>query len=99
LLSRFLSVADDFSVAPHTDPATARRTEVEQNTPARLIRIRELIELTGVSRSGIYARMDRNSPYYDGSFPRSFKIGKSSVAWELSSVERWIRLKAMGLMN
>lgn len=53
----------------------------------RLIRIKEVMALTGKSRSAIYADMAKES------FPKSILIGARTAAWQLSAVERWIESK------
>ena len=50
----------------------------------RLIREREVISLTGKSRSSIYR--DEKS----GKFPRRVRIGINSVAWKLTEIQDWI---------
>ena len=50
----------------------------------RLIRLKEVCEITGLSRSTIYEAM-KNSE-----FPNSVSIGKRSVAWKLSDIHEWI---------
>ncbi len=39
---------------------------------------------TGLSRSSLYAMMDR------GEFPRPIRIGKRAVAWPQSAIEAWL---------
>lgn len=53
----------------------------------KLIRIKTVMEMTGKSRSAIYADIAINK------FPRQILIGARSVAWKLSSIDRWIQLK------
>jgi len=53
----------------------------------RLMRIKNVIEMTGKSRSSIYADIASNK------FPKPILIGARSVAWRLSSIERWIQNK------
>lgn len=53
----------------------------------KLIRIKTVMEMTGKSRSAIYADISINK------FPRQILIGARSVAWKLSSIDRWIQLK------
>ena len=48
---------------------------------ARLMRLKAVMEMTGKSRSSIYA---------DPTFPKRVKIGARSVAWPLQEVEGWI---------
>ena len=40
-------------------------------------------EITGLSRSTIYALMD------DGTFPRPVRIGRRAVAWKDSDLRAW----------
>jgi len=60
-----------------------------------LIRLPELIALTGLKRSTIYLRLDQRSPYGDENFPRPVSLAtpgkKGAVAWVRSEVLAWIR--------
>lgn len=47
-------------------------------------------EQTGLSRSGVYDRLNPESKYYDPSFPKQFKLGFRSVGWDAAEIERWI---------
>ena len=49
-----------------------------------LMRIREVVRLTGRSRTSIYMDSIR------GRFPRSLKIGIQSVAWRAADIYAWI---------
>lgn len=49
-----------------------------------LIKLPTVIQLTGNSRSKIYADVK------DGIFPAPLKTGKRSVAWKFSDIENWI---------
>ncbi|MGU1716076.1 helix-turn-helix transcriptional regulator [Pseudomonas aeruginosa] len=57
----------------------------------RILRLRQVQERTGLSRSTIYDRININSPRYDQTFPRPVKIGLSAVGWLEESVNDWIR--------
>ena len=50
----------------------------------QLLRIREVVKLTGLSRMTIY-RMEKA-----GDFPSRRRLGKNSVAWLEADVETWI---------
>ena len=50
----------------------------------RLIRRPEVEAMTGLSRSAIYAFMDR------GDFPRPRRIDRQAVAWRESEIDAWI---------
>jgi prophage regulatory protein len=58
----------------------------------RFLRLREVMQETGKTRSGIYEGMS------DGTFPRSFQIGARAVAWFENDIENWkrTRLQAAG---
>lgn len=56
----------------------------------RLIRIKEVITMTGKSRSAIYADMAA------GVFPASVKIGDKSVAWAEAAILKWIEDRLSG---
>lgn len=51
----------------------------------RLIRYRDVLFLTGLSKSSLYKKM------HDNQFPKSIKIGDKSSAWALSDVDKWIK--------
>ena len=50
----------------------------------RLIRLREVVARTGLSRSTIYRKMR------DGSFPEAVKAGDRAVRWRESEIEAWL---------
>ena len=51
--------------------------------PEQFFRRAEVIKLTGLSRSAIYAAMQA------GTFPRPIRIGKLAVAWRAADIEAW----------
>lgn len=53
-------------------------------TTRRLMRMNEVIRMTGLSRSSIYDRMNA------GLFPRSCSLGCRSVAWVESEILEWV---------
>lgn len=50
----------------------------------RVLRLPEVIAVTGLSRSAIYARMSQ------GRFPNSVRLGIRAVGWRAADVFRWI---------
>lgn len=56
----------------------------------RLIDIKELIKLTGDSRSGAYEKMNRASDAYDADHPIGVRLGRKSVRYRLSEVLAYI---------
>lgn len=57
------------------------------NTATQLIRLPQIIAMTGMSKPTIYHWM-RN-----GKFPKNIRLGERSVVWLLSDVEKWIESK------
>ena len=50
----------------------------------RLLRRRQVEEITGLSRSSIYRLMQ------DGEFPRPVKVGPAAVRWRASGITAWL---------
>ena len=50
----------------------------------RILRIREVLYRTGLSRSVFYLHLK------NGTFPAPVKIGKRSVGWAEGDVQKWI---------
>lgn len=61
----------------------------------KLIRLKDVIDCTGLARSTIYKYID------DGIFPKSVSLGGRSVAWAESEVQEWIleRIEERDLQN
>ncbi len=55
-----------------------------------VIRLKELVDYMGLSRSAIYERMDKNSPRYAEDFPKSFRLGGGAVGWYRSEIDAWL---------
>lgn len=57
----------------------------------RLYRLKEMMEVLKISKTGIYDKMDPRSKRYDPEFPLPIKLGPNAVAWRKSEVQYWIR--------
>jgi prophage regulatory protein len=53
-----------------------------------ILRLPEVIKVTGLSRSSIYAMIDR------GQFPKQITLGARAVGWLDSEIEAWIEKRA-----
>lgn len=58
------------------------------------LRLNEVIDRTGLSKSNIYDRLNPKSPRYDPTFPRQVKLGPSAVGWFESQIEAWLVSRA-----
>lgn len=52
-----------------------------------IMRLPEVVAATGYKRSSIYNFME------EGSFPKSYAIGKRAVGWDSVEVEKWVKSK------
>lgn len=52
--------------------------------PERIIRLRTVLDRTGLSRTTIYRKMG------EGIFPAQVKIGIHGVGWHESAINRWV---------
>lgn len=51
---------------------------------SRILRMREVIQRIGLSRSTIYKLMENNE------FPRPMKLGSQAIGWRDTDIEAWI---------
>lgn len=56
----------------------------------KILRCRDVQEVTGLSRSTIYRMMDRDD------FPRATKLGVRAIGWRQSAVADWIEGRCDG---
>ncbi|MBK5937167.1 helix-turn-helix transcriptional regulator [Halorhodospira halophila] len=56
----------------------------DQDRIDRIIRVREVLHLTGYSRSGLYTAMRR------GDFPQGVKLGPRATGWRETEVREWL---------
>jgi prophage regulatory protein len=78
--------------------ATGLGSEMQQPTQHidganRLIRLPEVIRLTGMSRSLVYEKIKPTSKWFDKNFPRQVKISKRAVAWPYTGIYLWVELQ------
>jgi prophage regulatory protein len=66
------------------------RQNPEASNRSRVIRLKEVIKLIGLSRSTIYDRLNPRSKRFDPLFPKPLKLGESAIGWQLGDVLRWI---------
>jgi prophage regulatory protein len=54
------------------------------DSPDRILRIKTVLERTGLSRSTMYRKMD------NGTFPRNIKISMRCAGWRESAIAEWL---------
>lgn len=60
------------------------QTQIRDEQPSDLIRIKEVISMAGLSRSPIYTYKNK------GEFPNPIQLTSHSIAWVRAEVEQWI---------
>ena len=56
----------------------------------RIVRVKEVVQLLGISRSTIYDKLNTSSKRHDPSFPKPVKLGGAAIGWRLSMILAWI---------
>ncbi|HXS50114.1 MAG TPA: AlpA family transcriptional regulator [Sphingomicrobium sp.] len=59
----------------------------EPNQPVEFINIKDVVQLTSLSKPVLYRMMRR------GEFPRQVSLSPRRVAWVLSEVDEWQRVR------
>lgn len=59
----------------------------------QIIRLPEVIQITGLSRSTIYLRMSK------GEFPKSISLGERAIGWVQVEVEQWVEQRISASRN
>ena len=65
----------------------------------QVLRISDVIAITGLCRSSIYNKLNPKSPYYDQDFPKSFKLGLRTTGWLKADIENWIEITASSVLK
>ncbi|ARL38798.1 hypothetical protein BOC49_20800 [Burkholderia pseudomallei] len=71
--------------------------DVQPRPRGKVARLKRVCELTGLSRSSVYYRMDPRSRYYDETFPRSFSLSSTAngaIGWNEEEVLAWVAAQA-----
>lgn len=55
-----------------------------------MLRLRDVLTRTGLSRSTIYNKLNVASRHYDAKFPKQIRVGKTSVRWIESEINSWV---------
>lgn len=70
--------------SPRCQHPTPIPTSLAMTHPDRILRIRTVLDRTGLSRSTLYRKIA------DGSFPPQVKLGEHSSGWRESAIDKWI---------
>jgi prophage regulatory protein len=71
-------------------PVVLVNTKLPAEQPLTFIRLPEVLQRTGLSRSTIYDKLDPKSPRHDPTFPKRRNLGSGSVGWLESEINDWL---------
>lgn len=60
----------------------------------QIIKFDELSQLTRLSRSTLYEKLNEKSSRYDKTFPKQLKLSNNAVGWLEHEVLEWLQSKA-----
>lgn len=57
---------------------------------ATVLRLKEVQEKTGLSRSTIYNKLNPACKYFDDAFPKPIRLGAAAVGWLEADLDVWL---------
>ncbi|HDM8173904.1 TPA: AlpA family phage regulatory protein [Vibrio harveyi] len=62
----------------------------------KILRLKDIALLTGLSRSTIYDKQNPKSPRFDSTFPVKIQLGARAVGWREKDIIEWINSMRCG---
>lgn len=59
----------------------------------QIITVKDVVKFTSISRSKIYELINKESKYYDPTFPQPIRLSESRIGWVALQVHQWIDFK------
>ncbi|MCE1272152.1 MAG: AlpA family phage regulatory protein [Acinetobacter sp.] len=59
----------------------------------QIITVKDVMKFTSISRSKIYELINKESKYYDPTFPQPIRLSASRIGWSAWEVHQWIGAK------
>jgi prophage regulatory protein len=59
----------------------------------QIINLKDVIQVTGLSRATIYNIMDKRNKHYDPTFPKQANLTVGRVGWSAWEINQWIETK------
>lgn len=56
----------------------------------QIITVMEVMKFTSISRSKIYELINKESKYYDPTFPQPIRLSESRIGWSAWEINQWI---------
>lgn len=97
----FANPAPNHTSASARDTDSEKKQELTSSVPEtqahRILRLGDVIKLTGYKRASLYAKASRHSPQFDPTFPRRVSLsstGRGAVGWIESEIFDWLQSRA-----
>lgn len=68
-------------------------TQISAHSNIRILRIKQVTAVIGMSRSSIYEMMKSSSKYFDPDFPAPIHLSQSAIGWVEHEIEAWLQSK------
>ena len=59
----------------------------------QIITVKDVMKFTSISRSKIYELINKESKYYDPTFPQPIRLSESRIGWSAWEIHQWIESK------
>ncbi len=59
----------------------------------QIITVKDVMKFTSISRSKIYELINKESKYYDPTFPQPIRLSESRIGWSAWEIHQWIEAK------
>lgn len=84
MLTTLVSSHEDKTSQPKSPTPIAKQYHPKMTQTYRLLRLPDVKDITGLSKSSIYARIA------EGTFPKQILLGPRLVAWAESDIQKWV---------
>ena len=59
----------------------------------QIITVKDVMKFTSISRSKIYELINKDSKYYDPTFPQPIRLTEMRIGWSAWEIHQWIESK------
>ena len=59
----------------------------------QIITVKDVMKFTSISRSKIYELINKDSKYYDPTFPQPIRLTEMRIGWSAWEIHQWIKAK------
>lgn len=74
----------------NAEPCISKKAPVTPY-PIRMLRIQQVVYITGKSRSWVYSRVSKTSKSFDPTFPQPVKLSTTASLWVESELMDWLQ--------